>query len=116
MIRVYKTMEKNFNIFHGLFETGDYHVVVEKLISLLDLETLSSLSMCNKSCHKFLASYISEKKLALRMSWLNPLHPRKLTFIKSKDIIRSMIVCDDFEMILVAFKDLVGWSAHVSTN
>ena len=36
-------MEKNFNIFHGLFETGDYHVIVEKLISLLDLDTLHSL-------------------------------------------------------------------------
>ena len=104
---------ETFNIFHGLFEAGDYHVIVEKFISFLDLETLCSLCLCNKTCYKFLTPYISKKKLELRMFWLSPLQPQTLKFIQRKNIIRSIVVCDDFEMILVAFTENIGWNAYV---
>ena len=110
----YKVSMETFNIFYGLFETGDYHVIVEKFISLLDLDTLHSLSLCNKSCYKFLTPHISRKKHALRMSWLSPMQPHKMSFIQRKDISRSMVVCDDFEMILIGFTNPIGWNAYVS--
>ena len=40
----------------------------------------------------------------------------KMSFIQRRDLTRSMVVCDDFEMILIAFTNLIGWNAHVSLN
>ena len=78
---------QTFNIFHGLFETGDYHVIVEKFMSFLDLETLYTLSLCNKTCYKYLKPYISQKKVELRMFWLSPLQPQSLRFIQRRNIL-----------------------------
>ncbi len=101
---------EDFNIFHGLFASGDYHVVVDKLLALLDLDTLINLSLVDKCCYAFLRPLISARRTSLRHCWLS-------SSVKSVSTIADLkypiVVCDDQDLVVVAFDAKIGWSAHV---
>lgn len=102
-----------FNLFYSLFEAGNYHLIVREILDFLDLESIYSLSLVNRSCYKFLKPFVQNKRRLLRQSWLRSSRKEKVLSIQSSDIKYPSIVCDDTELILVAFDAKQGWSAHV---
>ena len=60
----------DFNLLFGLFETGDYFYVVQRIIEYLDLDSLYNLSLVNKSCNLHLKTYVYRKRSDLRRGWL----------------------------------------------
>jgi hypothetical protein len=41
-----------FNLLFGLFEAGDYHLVLEQIFSHLDLDSMLNVSLVDKMCYR----------------------------------------------------------------
>ena len=110
-------MEKT-NLLHCLLLSGNYHIIVEKIVSYLDLTSLQNLSQVDKTCHSYLKPLVNKLTTSLRRSWLSSgiAGLNVITEIRDDCINYPIVVCDDSEIILFAFDPNIGWSAHVYSS
>ena len=107
---------EDFNLLHGLLDTGDYYFIVRQIIDHLDLESLHNWSLVNRTCYSYLKPLLIRKTNNLRRSWLKANKKSSESAIETitgDDINYPTVICDDTEVILVAFEPTRGWLAHV---
>ena len=103
-----KTMEES-NLLHSLFLNGNYHLIIDKIVSFLDLESLQSLTLVDSLTYSYLKKHLQQKTAFLRYSWLSRSRPQSSTseIIRNDSLSYPVVVCDDLDIILFGEKLLI---------
>ena len=101
------------NLLHSLFLNGNYHLIIDKIVSFLDLESLQSLTLVDSLTYSYLKKHLQQKTTFLRYSWLSKSRPKSssLETIRNESISYPVVVCDDLDIILFGEKLLI---IHIS--
>lgn len=106
--------EEDFSLLEELFRFGTYHLAVRKILDLLELESLIKLSQVNKIFYARLREDTERRRRFLRESWLNPTNKqrKRLSVLQGQDMTEPTVVCDETDLVVIAFDPRSGWSSH----
>ena len=102
------------NLLHSLFLNGNYHLIIDKIVSFLDLESLQSLTLVDSLTYSCLKKHLQQKTAFLRYSWLCKSRSKSssLETIRNDSLSYPVVVCDDLDIILFGEKPLISDQSH----